>query len=65
MTVALRSYCLQELPEAVEVTRALVTSCLQIFIYQTRIIKEKVSSHLRLPSSSPLMVWELPRKTVT
>ena len=63
MTVALTSYCLQELPEAVEVTRALVTSCLQIFIYKTRIIK--VSSHLRLPSSSPLMVWELPRKTVT
>ena len=62
MIVVLTNYYLMELPNSVGVTRAPVTSCLQIFISQKNIIKVS-SSHL--PSWSPLMVLVGPTKTVT
>ena len=62
MIVALTNYYLNEFPSSVGVTRASVTSCLQIIIGQKNIIKVS-SSHL--PSWSPLMVWVGPTKTVT
>ena len=62
MIVALTSYCLKELPNSVGVTRAPVTSCLQIFICSKNIIKVSFS---HLPSWSPWMVLIGPMKMET